>query len=101
MSVGYGKARHLSQIKENIGRPTKEIFAAMGVLILQQMHDMTDEETVSPFPLSSSGITPCGSKRRGKIILHFCMASPERAQQFVISQNRVYDYVYINGGGLV
>lgn len=31
------------------GRPTKEIFAALGALILQQMHDLTDEETVSQF----------------------------------------------------
>jgi len=31
------------------GRPTKEINAALGALILQQMHDMTDEETLFPF----------------------------------------------------
>ena len=34
---------------ENYGRPTKELYAAMGSLILQQMHDLTDEETVSQF----------------------------------------------------
>jgi hypothetical protein len=34
---------------EGFGRPTKEIFAALGALILQQMHDLTDEETVSEF----------------------------------------------------
>jgi len=31
------------------GRPSKEIYAAPGALILQQMHDLTDEETVSRF----------------------------------------------------
>ena len=31
---------------EGSGRPTKELYAALGGLILQQMHDLTDEETV-------------------------------------------------------
>jgi len=31
------------------GRPTKEIYAALGALILQQMHDLTDAEAVSQF----------------------------------------------------
>jgi hypothetical protein len=30
-----------------MGRPTKELYTALGVLVLQQMHDLTDEETVS------------------------------------------------------
>src|SRR5665647_3520368 len=34
---------------EGCGRPTKELYAAMGSLILQQMHDLTDEETVDEF----------------------------------------------------
>ena len=34
---------------EGSGRPTKELYAALGGLILQQMHDLTDEETVSGF----------------------------------------------------
>ena len=34
---------------EGFGRPTKEIYAALGALILQQMHDLTDEETVCQF----------------------------------------------------
>ena len=29
------------------GRPTKELFTMLGVLLLQQAHDLTDEETVS------------------------------------------------------
>ena len=32
---------------EHMGRPTKELYTALGVLVLQQMHDLTDEETVS------------------------------------------------------
>ena len=34
---------------EGCGRPTKELYAALGSLILQQMHDLTDEETVDEF----------------------------------------------------
>ena len=34
---------------DGFGRPTKEIYAGLGALILQQMHDLTDEETVSQF----------------------------------------------------
>lgn len=34
---------------EGSGRPTKELYAALGGLILQQMHDLTDEETVDEF----------------------------------------------------
>ena len=34
---------------EGSGRPTKELYAALGGLILQQMHDLTDEETIDEF----------------------------------------------------
>jgi hypothetical protein len=32
---------------DTYGRPTKELYTALGVLLLQQIHDLTDEETVS------------------------------------------------------
>ncbi|RPJ00244.1 MAG: transposase, partial [Deltaproteobacteria bacterium] len=38
-----------SSYTDGFGRPTKEIYATLGALILQQMHDLTDEETVSQF----------------------------------------------------
>ncbi len=31
------------------GRPTKDIYAMLGMMILQQTHDLTDEETVDEF----------------------------------------------------
>jgi hypothetical protein len=34
---------------EDTGRPTNELVAMMGAMILQQMHDLTDEETVGQF----------------------------------------------------
>ena len=33
----------------NNGRPTKELFAMLGMMILQQMHDLTDEQAVEQF----------------------------------------------------
>src|SRR5659263_316126 len=38
-----------SSFTEDFGRPTKELYAALGSLLLQQMHDLTDEETVSQY----------------------------------------------------
>jgi len=35
-----------SSFSDTFGRPTKELFTALGVLLLQQIHDLTDEETV-------------------------------------------------------
>ena len=34
---------------EFMGRPTKELFAMLGLMILQQMDDLSDEETVCQF----------------------------------------------------
>lgn len=34
---------------EDTGRPTNELVAMMGTMILQQMHDLSDEETVNQF----------------------------------------------------
>jgi hypothetical protein len=31
------------------GRPTKELYAMLGLMILQQMHDLTDEEAIHQF----------------------------------------------------
>lgn len=33
--------------KEDFGRPTKELYAMMGAVILQQAHDLTDKETIA------------------------------------------------------
>lgn len=32
-----------------MGRPTKELYAMLGVMLLQQMHDLTDEETIHQY----------------------------------------------------
>ena len=39
----------LSHYNESQGRPTKDIYAMLGMMILQQTHDLTDEETVDEF----------------------------------------------------
>jgi IS5 family transposase len=34
---------------DSMGRPTKELFSMVGLMILQQMHDLTDEQAVEQF----------------------------------------------------
>ena len=38
-----------SQYSELCGRPTKELHAMLGIVLLQQMEDLTDAETVHQF----------------------------------------------------
>jgi hypothetical protein len=35
--------------RADLGRPSKELYTVLGVLVLQQMHDLTDTETVLAF----------------------------------------------------
>jgi hypothetical protein len=37
----------VSFFTDGFGRPTKELYTALGALLLQQVHDLTDEETVN------------------------------------------------------
>ncbi len=37
-------AKHFN---DNMGRPTKEIYTVTGALVLQQMHDLSDEDVTS------------------------------------------------------
>ena len=49
-SIPVGEvARHFD---ETFGRPTKELYAMIGALILQQTLNLTDEETVQQFAFS-------------------------------------------------
>ena len=38
--------------RDDIGRPSKELYAAIGALILQQLHDLTDKQTVEAVALN-------------------------------------------------
>jgi len=39
----------LSQYDPIMGAPTKELYAILGLMVIQQMHDLTDDEAVSQF----------------------------------------------------
>jgi len=41
--------------ERDMGRPTKELYAMMGVMILQQMKDLTDDEAVRQFAFNTEG----------------------------------------------
>ena len=38
--------------RDDIGRPSKDLYAAIGALILQQLHDLTDKQTVEAVALN-------------------------------------------------
>lgn len=38
--------------REDFGRPSKELYTAMGAVLLQQAHDLTDEETIEQVAFS-------------------------------------------------
>jgi hypothetical protein len=38
---------------EKLGQPTKELYALLGALLLQQMHNLTDKETVEQFSFNA------------------------------------------------
>lgn len=40
------------QFREEVGRPSKDLHVALGALILQQLHDLTDEQTVEAIALN-------------------------------------------------
>ena len=42
-----------SSFAENFGRPTKELHTALGVMVLQQSLDLTDEETIEQFAFNT------------------------------------------------
>ena len=59
---------------EGFGRPTKELYAALGSLILQQMHDLTDEETVTQFSFNLQ------LRVRGLSAVGYCAVKGSRRQ---------------------
>ena len=38
--------------REEVGRPSKDLYAALGALILQQLHDLTDQQTAEAVALN-------------------------------------------------
>ena len=46
-------AKIASSFAEDFGRPTKELHAALGVMVLQQSLDLTDEETIEQFAFNT------------------------------------------------
>jgi len=49
---GHFLRRIAPYFTEGFGRPTKELYMALGVIILQQAHDLTDDETICQLAFS-------------------------------------------------
>lgn len=45
----YWPIAQADHVHEHKGRPSKELYAMPGLMILQQMHDLTDEEATTQF----------------------------------------------------
>ena len=60
-------ARHFSP---DTGRPTNELVAMMGAMILQQMHDLTDAETQEQVGRSSMTVRGLLSKNKNTVPEH-------------------------------
>jgi len=41
-----------ASFRDNFGRPSKDLFVALGALILQQLHDLTDQQTTEAVALN-------------------------------------------------
>ena len=60
----------ISAYHDSLGRPSKELYALLGVMLLQQMEDLTDEEATKQFAFNilwrndsrQSGQSLCGGR---------------------------------------
>ena len=41
-----------ASFRDDVGRPSKDLFVALGALILQQLHDVTDQQTTESVALN-------------------------------------------------
>lgn len=41
-----------TEFRDDFGRPTKDLYVALGALILQQLHDLTDQQTTEVIALN-------------------------------------------------
>ncbi|QDT32304.1 hypothetical protein [Thalassoglobus polymorphus] len=58
-----------TEFRDDFGRPTKDLFVALGALILQQLHEFTDQQTIEAIALNIPGISRPLSERNSKLYL--------------------------------
>jgi len=83
----------LDFLRNHQGRPTKKLYSLNGALVLQQMHDMTDNETVEQFSFNvqwhALNITSAGDAEA-----YMCAKTLWNARN-IIAENKI-DKIFFN-----
>lgn len=77
------------------GRPTNELFAMMGVMILQQMHDFTDEQTVEQFCFNIQWHFALNITNPGDTAAYVCPRSIW-TMRHIMTENNLYSELFEN-----
>jgi len=72
---------------EHLGRPTKELHALLGALVLQQMHDLTDKETVEQFSFNVQWHYALNITGSGDDEAYICLKTLWNARNIVAENN--------------
>jgi hypothetical protein len=76
-----------------MGRPTKELYAMLGVMILQQMHDLTDEETIHQYAFNMQWHYALDITDESDRASYLC-AKTLWAMRFLLTQQNLYGVLF-------
>ena len=78
---------------ETQGRPTKELYSLIGALVLQQMHDLTDNETVAQFSFNVQWHYALNITSAGDAEAYMCTKTLWNARN-VIAENKIDEILF-------
>lgn len=78
---------------ETQGRPTKELYSLIGALVLQQMHDLTDNETVEQFSFNVQWHYALNISSTGDTEAYMCTKTLWNARN-VIAENKIDEILF-------
>jgi len=78
---------------ETQGRPTKELYSLIGALVLQQMHDLTDNETVEQFSFNVQWHYALNITSAGDAEAYMCTKTLWNARN-VIAENKIDEILF-------
>ena len=78
---------------ETQGRPTKELYSLIGALVLQQMHDLTDNETVEQFSFNVQWHYALDISSTGDAEAYMCPKTLWNARN-VIAENKIDEIIF-------
>ena len=78
----------------SFGRPTKELHTVLGVLILQQTHDLTDEETVNQLAFNIQWHYALNITEESDSAKYMCPKTLWSMRNSVIVENDLHDCLF-------